>query len=530
MPKAPDLPNISQREEFSRTLWKARSGSSRSTSLTTPFIVPSVIEYLKTSKWSRSVSVVPGEAETFCASAAKETGAVVLSNDSDFTLLAEMQDGGVVGMLHSLSMSHSPNGEPSTIHLRCWRPNQVKTRLDTDDLLRVAFERSRDATASFATILQRSQTSNHKDGPEAIDFARFTNQFRSPNESTATTKTSLGPDLRGLDPRIAELICQLTEVNDDSPVFRAQDLWVTLPLLLEDPSKDASWSYGRDLRRLAYSLLFATHGRSPSTGQSPSVTESIRKGQRITQDIVEVIYPTKLADAIRNCIADLAFSPGSTNPHNSNATMPHDYILWALRNVLKQRTATGKNIMPSVSIRTYLGLVDPPTSTNPANKKAKPGHPDYEAEWRLLHLNANVQAALYSLRMLRQTCIFLKDDSRHMSYRNEFDNLLRLISFMPPIHDLFLDVKGVRTLMRQAPSSVVDRAFRDIFPEVGGSLRASTLPEVEKEGKSLPKMEEVVRKKRKKQQKDGANAVSNRASQPGPQTKFSTNPFDLLME
>lgn len=525
-----DLPHNSE-QIASDILWQTKANTSRGTSLTAPFIVPSSIEYLRRSRWSKAVSIVRGEAETFCASAAKATGAAVLSNDSDFTLLADMQGEGIVGMLHSLHASRTSNGQPSALEIQCWRPKRIRERLGREDLLRVGFERSKDPTASFATILQRSVKPQNDE--EAAELARFTEQFRQPRLLRSETRAMDQLRLSDLDPRLAELICQLTESKDDSSIFQGPDPWVTLPMLLEDPSKDASWIYGQELRQLSYSLLSAAL-QQPKTAAFSSVTEHIRKGQRITQEIVEMIGSAgnKISKAIQNCIADLmALMNSTSDPGDSGTGNPRDYILWALATVLKQRATEGKSIMPSSTIRAYLGLSDSHGHLSTISKKSKSPQPDIDAEWRLLHLNANVQAVLYSLRILRQTCIFLRTNTESIdaSYEADFTKLSQMIEHMPPIQDLFLDVDSVRSLMQQNPLSTGDHLYRDIFPDDVSSSKGSTRSKVIDGGTNHLVMERAVRKKRKKHGR-GDRVGQKPATRTESYEKHSKNPFDLLMK
>lgn len=344
------------------------------------------------------------------------------------------------------------------------------------------------------------------------------------------------PSLNGLDPRLAELVCQIRATDESRATFKSQEIWVTFPVLLEDPSKDASWMYGREIRQLAYSLLFAAYNCLTIDG-IPCVTESLRKGQRITQDVVELqsAAGTKISNAAKLIIANLATLSNTVN--NSVAQRSRDHVLWALTSVLNQRAEVGKSAIPSTTIRQYLGLNHPGSQSHLSNKKPKPSKLDHETQWILLHLNANVQSILYSLRMLRQTCVFLNDNaSNHTTATSDgedFAKLLRRLESMPPIQDLFLDVDGVRALIRRMPLAAGDPVYKQLFPSDIPNSQGSSLAEVRERRIIENTMEEVTtrKKKRRKHGKGGGGDEQNaRKERPdGPGNKFkSTNPFDLL--
>lgn len=556
----PTFTSLSQdlgRQEIGKLLWRDGFGPRQDTSLTAPFIVPSVIEYLQESKWSKVVSIVPGEAETFCALTAKSTGAAVLSNDSDVTILADMQGNGIVAMLNTLSVpDFDSDRDPSTIRVQCWRPKQLRAKIGTDNLLRVAFQRSEDPTITFSAVLQRSK--ERRTTEKEAKFARFAGQFSSPIDAIQMkSRAGAGSqlNLNHLDPRLSELVCQLAENKAEPATFRAQDFWVTLPILLEDPSRDASWIYGRDIRQLAYSLLSAAFPIEINSNPQ-KVIESLRKGQRITQESVEILNPTeqKVNIAIEACISLLA--PLSKI---SNATKARDYIVWSTVTVMNQRIKSGKSVIPSSTIREYLGLnsefshtrpLSAPRKTETKANKSSSSSANNDLQWSLHHLNANVQAVLYSLRLLRQVCLFLRNHPMRSPHDKEIELLLQSLQSMPTISDLFLDVVGTRKLMKQTPLPRSDPMYMELFPEDvpssahtapldasgvhrGGCVAANTIKDPEP-------METVRRKKRRKHLIAQAAGGEKRSTGTGTaiavgngpavqKGRFSRNPYDLLM-
>lgn len=466
------------------------------------------------------MSVVFGEAESFCASAAKATGAIVLSNDSDFTLLTDMQEGSMVGLLRTMSLIAGE--QHSNITIQCWRPKDIIEKLGTQNLARVAFERAHDPTASFATILQRSQTQELDTLQKRLDFDHFSEQFRSPSNAPKLK-------LNGFDPRLAELTCQIAKVVDHASVDGVPQFWVTLPVLLEDPSKDASWAYGREMRRLTYSLLVASQRRLSEGNQGVKVAESIRKGQRVVQDPVDVISAVDLSEAISNCAVNLEPLSDSILPYKiSKSDKPRIYILWAVQSVLKQRAATGKNAMPQAVINNYVGIANHPTGPSSTEKKTQSHRLD--AEWQLLHLNGNVQSVLYSLRLLKQACLFFKDTPTRKDHEAGIDRLIHLTGPMPPIQDLFLDVDSVKNLLRRSPLSSIERAALGITPVTRKTAPTATLSNTRLLHSPAP-MVEVVRKRKMQSKSNDNNSTRDSTKQlKGSQQAASSNPFDVLMD
>lgn len=418
-------------------------------------------------------------------------------------------------------MQRSTGKAPPFLTIQCWRPKHIAIRLGVQSLLRVGFERSKDPAISFATVLQRSQDEKNSQKMASTELDKFADQFKTGANPDAIKNTGYDLNLNQLDPRIAELVCQLAEVNLSSAVAQNNELWVTLPILLEDPGKDSSWSYGRETRRLAYSLLCCSRGTA--TNYPQAITESSRKGPRIAQDIIQIIHPTKLSETIRKSVAELgSLHQSNVFPGSPGTNVPREYILWALGSVLKQRVAAGKNATASTTIQEYIGL---DRRSPMAGKKAR--IPDHEGEWQLVHLNANVHSTLYSLRILHQVCGVLHSNVINMDCKDEFTRLRECLKSMPTVQDLFLDTERVKFLMRQSPLSKSDQAFADIQPYTGHSLRVSPPPKVDTTtGFTTATSKNASKRNKKRRLAENDADKQHKADVP---RKTSTNPFDLLI-
>ncbi|KAK5939471.1 hypothetical protein PMZ80_007848 [Knufia obscura] len=504
-------------------LWQTRSkGTIASTDLAAPFIVPAVIEHLKKSKWASAVSVVPGEAESFCAPAARASNTAVLTNDSDLVLFEDLASNGAVVLLHSLSLVAT--GDARVLQAQCWRPEHIVEKLELDTLLGLGFERSKDSTALFGTVLQRAKNSRDT-RTEDLDYIAFSSQFYAPSRSTL--QLSECSDLTGFDPRLAELVSQLDEQFAPTAQPNSFDLHTTLPILHEDVTRDSSWSYGKPLRHAAYCLLFLHKLKSSKEvirSPSPSVTESSRKGQRISQDLLPMSSSHEPISSAKDHISQLSQHLTATSTLATPPAPAIGYILWALHTVINQRLAAGKQSFSRNLVEQFLGVAPLPSERS---QRARAGLPlsDEVNGWTLLHLNANVQAVLYSARMLKQTVDFLSKEQGEHQVRSDggITKLAQALDLMPPIQDIFLDPLGTRTLMQRVPQERLIEMACPIFDGAGWSSHdASNTSQ-----KDTAEPEMMVVRKSKKRKKGTAEQQTEKSAEP---SKFkSTNLFDMLV-
>jgi len=509
-------------------LWQDKTTAAvTSTTLTAPFIVPAVIEHLKHSKWASTVSVVPGEAEAFCAHTARVSDAAILTNDSDPVLFAVPSENYAVVLLRSLSMNTT--GGVRTVEAQCWRPRQIAQKLDLTNLLNLGFERSKDLTASFAVIRQRSlhSTRAHKDESA---FKAFAAQFECP--SLSLLELSISSCLTILDPRLAELVCQLDDLSD--PTMQSNlysGLHVTLPILHEDPTRDSSWSYGRPLRHAAYCLLFlhkvgSKKGFLGNEGiaSDHSIVELSRKGQGIGQDLHLLTSSNQPLSVAKEQLHRLSQYVLQAFPSDSPQTKASSYILWALHIVLNYRLANSKQSISRKLVEYCLGLAHPPAKR--FQKLVTGLQTNDEADsWTLLHLNANIQAVLYSARMLKQTTEYLQKDNRNHPkiVDDPISKMATVLELMPPIQDLFLDPNRMRQLMQQVPQEKMKEMVRPIFEDAGWPVDGTT----DVNNKESLKGETVINRKSKKRRKKGKSEGHGKHSVQASMFR-STNPFDLL--
>ncbi|KAL4993676.1 XPG domain containing-domain-containing protein [Aspergillus recurvatus] len=194
--------------------------------------------------WASITTMVSGEADAYCASAARCMDACILTNDSDL-LLYDLGNYGSVVFLDSVELK-SDFMQPlsSQIKATMLRPSLVARRLEISSLLLLAFEllKARPETA-LVELLRRA-----KSGISEMEISNY-QQF-------AREYTDMGYP------------------------------HVYLSVLNEDHTRKCAWAKGRDYRHLAYSILNLSR---PTQERHCFIAEFVRRGQRIFEDKMELL-------------------------------------------------------------------------------------------------------------------------------------------------------------------------------------------------------------------------------------------------
>lgn len=411
-PASPALPIA-----YDRALWLRGASASRRAMLPPlPFMVPSVIEALLRSEWHEKVHVVAEEADVACARSAKSSASIILSNDSDLSVYD--LGNGSLALLDTLEKSRDTHAGGSSIRASLIRPADIAKRLSVPSIQTFAYERSLASSASITTIADRARRTSMSD--------RAYRDFIA--DHVAAESQWKGLHLKCLDPRTAEFVVQATtgEVGHVPKIY--------LPILHEDPERDSSWSYGQEVRQLAYSLFFELH---PRARPASSVNEYSRKGGRITSTSVEIIDRHRLQQA-SSALLDLL-----------QQNKPSTVLQWwftALRLVIRRKIEISKIITQS-NVETVFGLQGSSSSCT----------------WIDMHLHASIQSALYSLRMLQQLLSYASQSTPAADERDiQAEQLQRALEGLPAIATLFVDIEGLHSLvtndLAEAKSSLQELA------------------------------------------------------------------------
>lgn len=369
---------------------------------TPPFMVPAVIESLQNLPGSRfaspeesfahvspnrkgevrlagtlfrvAVRVVPGEADEDCAAHSRRTGAVILTNDSDL-LAYNLGEKGSVIKLNTLERStdNALKAEEGLISGTRWRPSKISQQLNLNglNLTRLAHARRRDPYASFATILHRSR--QPLSGLDAEDFTQFMMEY-SMRPGDAEEDYALS----GFDPRVSELFLQFKHPKYlTSPLV---PIAIYLPVLTESPARTSSWTYGAQIRRLAYSVLNLSSLEVHQRGQ---LIEHRRRGSRIAAVDVKLFSLEKTVAELRSL--GQYFQRLGSLPYAQTKSSAFWYSV-GFREVSQSLIADGKLPISQEWTMRFL-----------CSEETEP-----YSSWDDIHAYANAQAVLYSFRILKQ--------------------------------------------------------------------------------------------------------------------------------
>ena len=429
--------------DYDDALWSRQTFSPRLLPPSPPFLVPAVIEAIRRSPWRNVVHVVPEEADVACARVARSTGAVILSDDSDLTLY-DIGSDAVIVQLRSLEKQHSLPGDPMVqITASCIKPHTVATQLQLPSLMRLAYERHLNGKESLASILQKARSP--QDDDDAQHFGKFAAEY------TICDQNHFCPSLQNLDPRIAEFVVQLFKFTTTSPK-------VFMTMLFEDHSKDSSWNYGQIFRRLAYTLA----ARSAHEEAMTTITEHLRRGNRITEEGISLLGASELEHTISSVHEALILM----DPVSFRGDTSSFWYCTALSVVIRERLTQGKHITIR-DIHRILGL-----------DRARNG-----LTWDDIHLDANIQAVLYSLRMLKQLLRFMLDQLSDHALLKDVRKLATLLDTMPNLEDVFVDLYQRQALIKtkKLDTTKILKPIVKTFPQITRPIAKS--PPTEQRGK-----------------------------------------------
>ncbi|KAL8243578.1 hypothetical protein R6Q59_009836 [Mikania micrantha] len=543
--RSPNFKKSNSLEWNRRVLWGENNGTSSKAYLLPPptFMVASVIETLRLSKFADIIHIVPGEADPYCAAEARLLSAGILTNDSDL-LVYDLGAEGAVVMLRSLSCCNAQNQEETiSIQAQCQRPSVIVRNLNVPGLFSFAFQRSRDSSASTSTIAQRARLGLTEQSASA--WQKFRKEYISTTVSSLlqdSSRTSIYRTIQAFDPRTAEIVCSLN--NHETP-------HMYLPTVLEDPTRDSAWSYSSQIRRLAYSILFDAYSKCDAEPASAYVVEHFRKGSRIGEHSLSQMSRLAMLEEIdallelfkyHNSQGAQAVLPEITQNiesglGNSASTQrnrnTYCHMLAAAEIVIKQRLSKAKPYQPYFSQIFSVDQTDMRSSYT---------------SWDELHFHATMQCTLYSIRMLRQ----LASHVLNMDASSDLPDLLAPLqqlalhlATMPHIQDLFLNPGAIRQHVVKLPTEVFVSGIEKLLCRVDPAsftARKSPIPV----RKSLTKGEEqqqqdangwqaarVIGRKRLKRQHVACNrktTVKNRALGKSDSEPSYSNTFALLQD
>jgi hypothetical protein len=356
--------------------------------------------------WADITHVVPGEADTYLAEAARTYRASVLTGDSDF-LIHDLGQSGSMIFFDSIEVIELENSDGPEFGIRGAELSQelISKKFGVRNLQRLGFELKHSPHTSFQTLIQRCKTYAADEQPSDL-YSEFLKEYG------ITTLRPISELASGsLDPKISELCLQYqqSELRSGSEAPH-----IYLPLLIENCARRSAWAGGGSrIRALAYSLLDMAF---PSTNTSRHVTEYSRRGARVGPINVDILDGSEI-DAIAKSVLDGLRS--TTICGDGQALI--NWKTFALSEIWLPSEDNNNVILSPEGMRKFY----------------EGGYTTSRVTWDDIHLTAQVQAVFYSLRILNDLISVAIPGLEGCDARGIAGQLLDALSALPPMRTLF---------------------------------------------------------------------------------------------
>ncbi|KAL4933592.1 XPG domain containing-domain-containing protein [Aspergillus undulatus] len=368
--------------------------------------------------WADITTMVPGEADAYCAHTARLMNSCILTNDSDL-LLFDIGAHGSVIFLDSVELTRSDPAQPLRAQIKAASlcPFLAARRLGIPNLLSFAYELEAHPTSGMVELLQRSK--NTATMTDLSHYHRFINCYQIEHCHVQVDKTNPAPKV--LDSRISELFWQY---ELQGKYATGDEPHVYLPILNEDHTKQCAWVKGRGYRSIAYSILNLSR---PPNQRHRYVHEYVRRGQRIAKDTIELQGETWISAEIMSIEVHMDTLQASLRKIND----PRDF--WRIL-ALCECYGAGVEFTPGdlQKLKQFLEL----------------GYLGKQLRWADIHLTAQIQAVLYSLRVLKQLL-----NPSHLTATQ----LRTTLRSLPPLHQM------MRPARQNAGSRITTARLSDAF-------------------------------------------------------------------
>ncbi|KAH8590085.1 XPG domain containing-domain-containing protein [Bisporella sp. PMI_857] len=466
-----------------RNLFTSASVQAKLTALPAlPFLVPAVLDALLASpQFSEITSVMPGEADLYCAQYLKVNGGIVFTGDSDL-LVHELGQDGAVTFFKDIVVDKSPE----RLRAQLYKPSLIAGRLKlsrSDGLGSLAFEIMNNKHETLPKLLNRA-VARTAIASDPKGYGEFCKEYKSLPENVVSV-TEFSQCLQGMDPRISEYVLQYRSIAEAVGQVTAAlgTSRIFLPFLHDCPARTAAWEMSTSVRQLAYGLVNII---VPDEGQKRTVFEHRRQQMNSIGKELELPTLSQLSPACE-FILIMFDNLREALPEISE---PDFWIAVAIYQDVEWSHLVGKLVNSEVVIKQLAHIQDP-------NRGEK------YYTWDTLHLLAQMQGSYYSFRMLKQiTDLLISSDSS----RDVPDEVIRLhgqLQALPALHES-------------------DSVAQDMF-----SMRKDSLQKMLNAARKILKLEsakvESAAKSRKKKRKK-KNAAVERAVD----ATFQKNPFALL--
>ncbi|CAK7226596.1 hypothetical protein SCUCBS95973_006255 [Sporothrix curviconia] len=364
------------------------------------FAVPAVLDALRASSvYGPLTTVVPGEADTFCAEHARtHGGSTVITSDSDL-LVQDLGADGAVVLFRDIDLPRGGGTVPGAAAAKplvattyqlatiCRRlglpqPNDGGSDDAHKGMLGFAFELSMDPHLIVSELVERT-----KQGVAVAkalrEYAEFAEQYAYPIQLAAAAKQY---DLTGLDPRVSELVLQCLYSDDkkSSAGDPPAPILAFAPPLLDSCTRANAWEASAPIRGCAFSLLrMAASARKMGGG----VREYSRMASMASRGSeLDMISPGELGAAVDATLTLLK---------RIREVVVDVELQWVTLASYRDIQWSKENTKESVFLEVL--------------RQETPGNGILErVTWNAVHWLAQIQATMYSLRILQQIATFVQ--------------------------------------------------------------------------------------------------------------------------
>ena len=317
-------------------------------SISYAFLAPALQEALLNSPFASKTQTVPGEADDWCASHAKEhLRHIIFTSDTDLVLYDYSVDTLIV-FLHDADVATG---------IKAYSPNKIRKQLQVASLATFAYTLIENPQDSAKLLAHQAQNVDQA----STRYIEFASRYAARVATPAYLNEPDLVDLPQIDVRISEYAHQALHYFEYPQVY--------LPLLIEDPTQASAWNVGHDIRKIAYDLL--------AKKEIIYVQEHRRKAQGIT--IQEIKVDSRLFE--KAPVEDLERQMGSLKEWSDVKSVSRE-LLWSLFGL--------SLVLNELNTPPPIALVQRVLNC------------DFDNSWAFVHLTARLHAAIYSLRMLLQ--------------------------------------------------------------------------------------------------------------------------------
>ncbi|KAI4644674.1 uncharacterized protein J4E78_009493 [Alternaria triticimaculans] len=424
-------------------------------SISYAFLAPALQEALLDSPFASKTQTVPGEADDWCASHAKDhPRSIIFTSDTDLVLYDYFIDTLIV-FLYDADVSTG---------IKAYSPNEIRKQLQVTSLVTFAYTLIENPQDS-AKLLAHQAHAVDRNSVRYLDFAR---RYVAEDPTIVSPGGPHWEEVPRIDVRLSEFMFQAFDRMEFPHVY--------MPLLIEEPNQASAWNVGREIRRLAYTIA--------AKYVYTVVQEYRRKAQGISVQEIS-IYPP--------CFDQT----------------PVEDLERQMRGLKEWRDAesiSSELLWPLYGISLVLNELNTPP---PIALVQRVLNCDFDNSWAFVHLTARLHAALYSLRMLLQMIkvgeatmvpdlivdVNDRQDVAHAQLRENMSKIANHMSDFPSIPEV-MGVPG-QTKRILAEHDKLKELIEEIYRSAGVEVPSEQVSNKKKKRQ----MREGERKKKKAEQR-----------------------------